>query len=59
MTLGDIRMSQNRLEEAGPLYQRALAIFRATIGDNHYVTADCCYSLAKHMNRDKRYDEAR
>jgi hypothetical protein len=41
--LGDIRLSQGSLDEAIDFFQRALVILRATIEDNHYITADTCY----------------
>lgn len=58
-TLGSVRLSQHRLEESLDFFQRALTIYRATVGDNHYITADCCYLVARQFVQLKRYDEAR
>ncbi|KAK0622079.1 hypothetical protein B0T17DRAFT_509362 [Bombardia bombarda] len=47
--LGNIRRTQGASDEAIDLYRRALRVFRSTIGDNHYVTADACYCLAERL----------
>jgi len=47
--LGDVRRAQGASDDAIDLFQRALAIFRVTIGDNHYITADACYCLAERL----------
>ncbi|KAL8939352.1 MAG: hypothetical protein Q9211_002782 [Gyalolechia sp. 1 TL-2023] len=51
--LGDTRLSQGSLDEALDIFQRALVIFRATIGDNHFITADTCYRLAQQFHQDR------
>ncbi|KAF2802479.1 uncharacterized protein BDZ99DRAFT_527506 [Mytilinidion resinicola] len=56
--LGDLRRSQGNLNEALDLFQRALGIFRATIGNNHYITADSCYRFAEQLIRTGKKDEA-
>ena len=57
--LGDLRRSQGKLKEALELFQRALAIFRATIGDNHYTTGDTCYRFAEQLLLTNKKDEAK
>ena len=57
--LEDLRRSQGKLDEAMDLFQRALAIFWATIGNNHYITADACYRLAEQLIRVGETDEAK
>ncbi|KAK3385348.1 hypothetical protein B0H63DRAFT_522686 [Podospora didyma] len=47
--LGDICRAQGESDEAIELFQRALAIFRASIGNNHSITADARYCLAEHL----------
>jgi len=44
--VGDVRRSQGRLDEAMGYFERALRIFKLTIGNNHYIMADACYRLA-------------
>lgn len=56
--MGDIRRSQGKSDEALDLFQRALGIFRQTIGPNHYITADTCYRLAEQLIRTGQKDEA-
>lgn len=57
--LGDLRRSQGKLDEALDLFQQALSIFRATIGNNHYITADTCYRLAEQLIQAGKKDEAK
>jgi hypothetical protein len=57
--LGDTRRSQGSLDEALDLFQRALVIFRATIGDNHFITVDTCYRLAEQFIRTGQCQEAK
>ena len=56
--VGDVKRSQGRLDEAMDFFERALSICKATIGKNHYITADACYRLAEQYIRIGKNDEA-
>lgn len=49
--MGDIRRAQGKWDDALDFFTRALVIFRSTIGDYHYITADTCYRLAEQLIR--------
>ncbi len=56
--LGNLRVVQGQLDEALDFHRRALALFRGTVGNNHHLTADACYSVAKHCIRLREYEDA-
>lgn len=57
--MGHIMVSQGKLDEGLELFLEALENLKVTLGDNHWQTADNCYSLAFQLLRVGRYDEGR
>ena len=45
--LGTVRQSQGFLDSF-TYHQRAILNFKATVGDNHSLTARACYKLSQH-----------
>lgn len=56
--LGNVRASQNRLDDAFELHQNALLQYKSTIGNNHHRTADLCHKVAQHYIRLELLDQA-
>ena len=44
--MGNIYNAQQRYEEALKYHQRAVENMKVTLGEKHYFTGDCFYSLA-------------
>ena len=57
--LGNVRSSQNMLEESFGWHQRALLHYRATGGDSHFKTAMACFRVAEHHVRMQQFNLAR
>jgi len=51
-------LDQNRPEQAEPLLQEALPIFRAQLGNNHRATIQAARTLGSCLLALDRYDEA-
>jgi hypothetical protein len=58
MHIGTVCGTRNQLEESFAYLQRALLQLRATVGDEHYITAKTCYKLSVHYFRHKDYEGA-
>jgi hypothetical protein len=43
--MGNIRNAQQRYGEALKYHERAVENMKATLGEKHYFTGDCFYSL--------------
>lgn len=56
--LGNLRMSQNRLNEAGELFEKALAVREKSEGKEHRNVAGALIDLAWFRRRIGSYDEA-
>lgn len=50
--MGNIRNAQQRYQEALHYHERAVQNMRATLGEKHYFTGDCLYSLATDLLRE-------
>jgi len=57
--LGNVTSSQGHLGESFKYHTRALAQYRATIGNKHHRTADLYYKVAEHYMRFGLYSQAR
>ena len=49
--MGTIREVQQRFEEALEYHERALNNMQVTLGEKHYFTGDCLYSIALDLLR--------
>jgi len=49
--MGTIREVQQRYEEALKYHELALKNMQATLGEKHYFTGDCYYSIALNFLR--------
>lgn len=58
MHLGTVRASQNQFDESYSYLQRALLQLRATVGDNHHLTAQACCKLSLQFVRFRDYSGA-
>jgi hypothetical protein len=47
--MGTIREVQRRFKEALEYHERALKNMRVTLGEKHYFTGDCFYSIALNL----------
>ena len=56
--MGSIHNKQGRYEEGLDFHTRSLANLRATLGDKHYFTADCCYNLGVDLIRKNDKEQA-
>ena len=56
--LANLYRSEGKLDQAEPLYRRALAIQEHLAGSDHPDLADLLYNLATVVSRQGRYDEA-
>lgn len=45
--LGNVQSSRGDLNDSFSFYQQALAVYRATVGEEHHRTADMCYKVAE------------
>jgi len=57
--LGNVRISQNELDEAYSLHKRALITWRKTYGEEHHKTGDAWHKKAWHEARLGKLEEAR
>lgn len=55
---GSRYLEKNMFENAMEDYKAALEIARNTVGEQHYFTCACLYSLALALRREKKYREA-
>jgi hypothetical protein len=56
--LGNVRISQKRLDDAYDLHQRALYCWKGTYGDDHHKTGDAYHKFGWHLTRIGRHEEA-
>ena len=56
--LGNVLESQERYAESRDFHSRGLQQYIATLGNNHFRTADICHRVAGHCMRAQLYDEA-
>ncbi|KAK3941873.1 hypothetical protein QBC46DRAFT_381661 [Diplogelasinospora grovesii] len=56
--MGNIRSGQQRYDEALQYHDRAVKNIRVTLGEKHYFTGDCFYSLAAELERKGDYKRA-
>ncbi|KAF7512941.1 hypothetical protein GJ744_012044 [Endocarpon pusillum] len=57
--LGNVCASQDHLTQSFGYHNRALAQYRATVGDKHHRTADLCSKVADHYLRFRKATEAK
>ncbi|KAF2007619.1 hypothetical protein P154DRAFT_569485 [Amniculicola lignicola CBS 123094] len=57
--LGNVTASQGQLSESFRYHTRALAQYRATVGNKHHRTADLCFKVAQHELRFGHFSQAR
>jgi tetratricopeptide (TPR) repeat protein len=55
---GGALWSQRRYGEAQPLFEKALALRRAVLGEDHPATAESYYNVAGNLNTQGKYAEA-
>lgn len=56
--MGNIRNGQGRYSEALAYHERAVENMRITLGEKHYFTGDCLYSLAVDLIRQGHHERA-
>lgn len=56
--MGNLRAAQNREVESYRYHSDSLSVLLATIGKNHYRTADLHHKVAQHLYRQQSYSEA-
>ncbi|KAL2879140.1 hypothetical protein SGCOL_005563 [Colletotrichum sp. CLE4] len=49
--LGNVRLSQGRVEESEQFHKDALKTYQGAVGSKYHRTADMCYKLAQHSIR--------
>ncbi|KAK1524353.1 tetratricopeptide repeat domain-containing protein [Colletotrichum costaricense] len=49
--LGNVRLSQGRMEESEQFHKDALKTYQGAVGSKYHRTADMCYKLAQHSVR--------
>lgn len=57
--LGNVRIGQNRLEDAFELHKSSLACWKITMGEQHHKTGDCYHKVGWHYARLGQWDDAR
>ena len=57
--MGHIRNAQQRYEEALEYHARAVENLKITLGEKHYFTGDCFYSLGVDWIRQGNHEKAR
>ncbi|KAK1833470.1 hypothetical protein QBC39DRAFT_346112 [Podospora conica] len=57
--LGNVRISQNRLDEAFELHKGSLACWKITLGEHHHKVGDCYHKVGWHHARLSQWNEAR
>jgi hypothetical protein len=58
-TMGNIRNAQERYGEALEYHERAVRNMKVTLGEKHYFTGDCFYSLGVDWMRQGDTEKAR
>lgn len=56
--LGNLRATQNRLDESLEYHERAMQHMRATVGDRDFYTANVAHKIAEHFARLGRDEES-
>lgn len=57
--MGIILHGKGNYDEALVYHKRAVRNIRATLGDEHYFTADCLYALAQSLTQVGEWEDAR
>jgi TolA-binding protein len=57
--LGNVRISQKRLDEAYSLHKRTINCWLKTYGEEHHKTGDAWHKLGWHEARLRNFEEAR
>lgn len=56
--LGNVQISQGKLDEAYHTHTQVLNLFRTTLGVRHHRTGDICHKLGWYLNRMRNYSSA-
>ncbi|MCJ1357710.1 MAG: hypothetical protein MMC33_007706 [Icmadophila ericetorum] len=56
--LGNVRRSQELLDESMEFHERALLHFKETVGNNHHRTGNSCFKVGEHYVRTGKVSEA-
>ena len=57
--LADLLTAQNKIDEAEPLFRRALEIWETQLGENHPHVASGLFNIASLLKKQNKLDEAR
>ena len=55
---GNVKGSQEKLEDSFAFHLRGLQQYKSTIGNHHHRTADLCVKVSDHYTRLDQYDSA-
>ena len=56
--LGNVRITQGRLEDVYDLHKKALACWTVTYGEDHHKTGDASHKFGWHLARRGEYMQA-
>jgi tetratricopeptide (TPR) repeat protein len=57
-TLANVRVAKRDFDAALDGFKEAFSILRDELGEHHRLTANCCYCLARILNRQRKYNAA-